>query len=171
LLASLVAHAAVYGGDHEAGGNYHVLLLEMAAAGAVALISAALIMGWSGARSVLNGSVLAARLNARLPGFIPLLTASVLCYATVECLEPHHADASPLATGLCLTAAAWVIATLCRWFCAVVAATMLRIAGAAFNPRTFIWFVAHPATPLSRQRLCAHRRFARPPPIGSFASA
>jgi hypothetical protein len=167
----LVAHAAVYGGEHTAGGTYHAVLLEMASAGAVALISVILMLGWSGARTALNGSVLAARLTSRLPGFVPLLTATLLCYATVELLEPHHADASPLGAGVCLTAAAWIVATLCRWFCAVVAATMLLIAGAAYSARTFTWFVSRIVTPNRRRTPSVHRRFARPPPTGSFAGA
>lgn len=171
LLASLIAHAAVYGGDHAAGGNYHLLLLEIAAAGALALTAAALLTGWSGARSAVNGSVLAARLTARLPGFVPLLTATVVCYATIEFLEPHHGDASFLGAGLCLTVASWIVATLCRWFCAVIAATMLLIAGSVFAARTFAWFVYRTAAPVPRRILCAHRRFARPPPTGSFAGA
>src|ERR1700758_3264861 len=98
----------------------------MALSGIVALIAAALLLGLSGARTAINGSVLAARLAARLPGFGSLLTSTVLSYATIESLEPHHADGSLLVAGICLMAAAWIIATLSRWFCTVVAATMLR---------------------------------------------
>lgn len=171
LLASLVAHAAAYGGDHAAGGNYHALLLEIAAAGAVGLISAGLFLGWSGARAALDGSVLAARLSARLPGFVPLLVATVLCYVTIERLEPHHADGSILVAAVCLLAAAWIVAAFCRWFCAAIAATLLLVAGVPFNERTLTWFVARTETPNRRRIVCAHRRFARPPPAGSFIGA
>jgi hypothetical protein len=171
LLASLLAHAALYGREHAAGGNYHGLVLELAAAGLVILISAGLLLGWSGARTALNGSVLAARLAARLPGFIPLLTSTALCYAGIESLETRHADASLLGAGICLTAAAWLVATLCRWFCSIIAATMLLVAGAAFCARTFTWFVARTTTPNRRRIVYTHRRFARPPPTGSFAGA
>lgn len=171
LLASLVAHAALYRGEHAAGGNYHVLLLEIAAAGGIGVLFAGLLLAWSGARRAVTGSVLSARIAARLPGFIPLLTATLLCYATIERLEPQHADASLLGAGVCLTAAACIVAALCRWFCAVLAQTMLLIASAAFSARTFVWCGSPAAAPSRRLTLCTHRRFARPPPTESIAGA
>lgn len=171
LLASLVAHTAVYGREHAAGGSYHGLLLEIAVSGVVALIAAALLLGLSGARTAVNGSVLAARLSVRLPGFASLVSSTVLSYAAIEALEPHHADASLFVAGTCLVAAAWLVATLSRWFCALVAATMLRIASAAFSTHTFTWFVSLRTTPNRRRVPFAYRRFARPPPAGSFAGA
>lgn len=171
LLASLVAHTAIYGREHMAGGNYHGLLLEMALSGAVALVAAALLLGLTGARTTLNGSVLAARLTARLPGFGSLLTSTVLCYVAIESLEPHHANGSLLGAGLCLAVVSWLVTGLSRRFCALVAATVLRIFRAAFSARTFSWFVSPLVTSNRRRVLCAHRRFARPPPAGSFAGA
>ena len=171
LLASLAAHAAVYGREHAVGGNQHALLLEIAAGALVALVSAALLLAWSGARMAMTGSVLSARLTCRLPGFVPLLGSTVLWYAGIERLEPQHADASLLSVGLSLVVAAWLVARLCRRLCAVLAKTILSIAAPPFNARTFAWFVSRTSAPLRRRILPSHRRFARPPPIGSFAGA
>jgi hypothetical protein len=171
LLASLLAHGALYGHEHEAGGGYHILLLETAVAGLVAFVSAIALFAWSGARSAVDGSVLSARLASRLPGFGPLAVSAALWFALTEALEPRHADASFAGTAICLTAAAWIIAALCRWFCALLAEAILAIVGTAFRPRSLSWLHVRDATPPRRRTLCTHRRFARPPPVGSLIGA
>ena len=68
LLASMLAHGGLYGGEHAMGGGYHAALVQMALAGAVGLFLFFGLLAASGKNAVVDGSVLAARLLERLPG-------------------------------------------------------------------------------------------------------
>jgi hypothetical protein len=167
----LIAHGALYGRDHSMGGNYHAFLIETAVAGLVVLLYASALLAWSGARTALTGSVLAARVAGRLPGFAALFASTLLWYAAAESVEPHHADASLLVAGLCLAAAAWIVTLLGRCVCALLAEAILAIFGAAFAPRIPAWYPSrYPLRPLRRMAR-SRRRFARPPPIGVVCRA
>ena len=71
LLASLVAHTALYGSSHEMGGAFHRELVTVALAALGGLLVAFGALAWTGSRHAADGSVLAARLTGRLPGLAP----------------------------------------------------------------------------------------------------
>jgi hypothetical protein len=165
LLASLVAHGGLYGGGHSMGGDYHALLIQLALAGGLSLAGFYGLLAWDGARAAVNGSVLAVRLAARLPGLGPLLASATVWYAAAELVEGHHAGISWIAAAVVL-AASWLIQRLSRFALTVLAGAIVAVFGSRFAPRTPSWarftLFARPVRPI----LWARRRFARPPPIG-----
>ena len=148
------------------GGGYHALLLQAALAGGVALLVFFGLLAASGTNAAVNGSVLAARLIERLPGFGSLCLAAAAWYGVAECLEPHHAAASLLAVPLSLAAASWLVALLGRGVVAILAGVVFAAWRAAFSPRTPVWFRPLHSPRPTRRILWTRRRFARPPPIG-----
>jgi len=166
LLASMLAHGGLYGREHAMGGGYHDALIQTALAGAVGLFLFFGLLAASGKDAVVNGSVLAARLTERLPGYGSLCIAAVAWYAVAECLEPHHAAASLLAVPLLLAAAAWLVQLLSRGVVAILAGALITAWRAAFSPRTAVWSARSHSLRPTRRILWARRRFARPPPIG-----
>jgi hypothetical protein len=170
LLASLAAHAALFGGDHAVGGPYHALLVQVAvvaAAGFVALFGA---VAWS-APGVADGSIVAARLRERLPGLAEVLTAAVAWYTVAEAIEPRHAAPSPLLTALALAAAAWLAHRLGRAVARTLAVAVLAILRASFAPRPPKWSRRPALRPFCRRTVLVRRRFARPPPIAAIVRA
>jgi hypothetical protein len=166
LLASILAHAGLYGGEHAMGGGYHALLLQAALAGGISLLVFFGLLAASGTNAAVNGSVLAARLIERLPGFGSLCLAAAAWYGVAEYLEPHHAAASLLAVPLSLAAAAWLIQLLSRAVVAILAGAVFAAWRAAFSPKTPVWFRRLHSPRPTRRILWTRRRFARPPPIG-----
>jgi hypothetical protein len=166
LLASMLAHGGLYGGEHAMGGGYHAALVQMALAGAVGLFLFFGLLAASGKNAVVDGSVLAARLLERLPGYGSLCIAAGAWYGVAECLEPQHAAASLLAVPLLLAAASWLVAVLTRGVVAVLAGALIAAWRAAFSPRTPVWFARSHSLRPTRRILWTRRRFARPPPIG-----
>jgi hypothetical protein len=165
LIASLVAHAAVFGGGHAMGGAYHSLFVELSAAAAVAMAGIAAVVIRSGARFAADGSILAARIGRLLPS-LPLLAASASgWYFLGEWVEPHHAAAPAVAIAAALTLASALLLTAARaaiaWIAdAVVAITRFGFAGRRPSAVARLTLVplTIPAAPTLR------RRFARPPP-------
>jgi len=166
LLASILAHGALYGGEHAMGGDYHALLLQAALAGGLGLLVFIGLLAASGANAAVNGSVLATRLMERLPGYGSLCIAAGAWYTAAECLEPHHAAASLLVVPLSLAAAAWLVQLLGRTVVAVLAGAVIAIWRLSFSPRTPAWFRRLQSPRPTRRILWTRRRFARPPPIG-----
>jgi hypothetical protein len=166
LLASMLAHSGLYGGEHVMGGGYHAALIQTALAGAVGLFLFFGLLAASGKNAVVDGSVLAARLIERLPGYGSLCIATVAWYAVAEYLEPHHAAPSLLAVPLSLAAASWLVSLLTRGVVAVLSGAVIAAWRTAFSPRTPVWFRRLHSPLLTRRVLWARRRFARPPPIG-----
>lgn len=167
LLASLIAHAALYGGGHSMGGDYHDVLIQLALAGGVSLVIFFGLMAWNGAKTAVNGSVLASRLGGRLPGFTALVTSATAWYAAAELVERGHRAPIPLlAVPIALAAAAWLLQRLSRIALSVLAGAIVAFARTNFAPRTppCARFTAR-TTPV-RPVLWVRRRFARPPPIG-----
>lgn len=165
LLASLAAHALLYGGEHAMGGAYHALLVQAALAGAVGLLGFLGALTWSESNGIADGSVLAVRLRERLPGIAGLLPATAFWYAAAEAIEPHHAAAAPIAVPLVLIAAAWLVLRLARGVVAALAGAAIAVQRAPFSPRTPSWQRRPRVRPVVRRTFWAHRRFARPPPI------
>jgi hypothetical protein len=148
------------------GGGYHALLLQAALAVGIGLLVFFGLLAASGANAAVDGSVLAARLIERLPGFGSLCLAAAVWYGVAECLEPQHAAASLLAVPLSLAAASWLVQLLSRSVVAVLAGAVLAAWRAAFAPRTPVWFRRLHSPRPTRRILWTRRRFARPPPIG-----
>lgn len=171
LLASLAAHAALYGRGHAMGGEYHTLLLEAALAGALSLLAFFGALAWGGSKHAADGSIVGTRLQARLPSAVALFSSALLWYAAAEAIEPHHSPARPLAAALALALAAWVLARLARAFVQVVAGAVIAVRRAHFSPRTFSWRRRSAQPPLIRRAPLARRRFARPPPIAVLTGA
>jgi hypothetical protein len=171
LLGSMLAHTAVYGGDHILAGGYHQLAIELCL-----LAGAGLVLGWAGLAwsslgRVADGSVLAARLGERLPPLFLVVASSGFWFALCELIEPHHAAVAPVAVAVCLLLAAWILQQLARTMLGALARIVIAIARSAFAPRTPTWAPRPMARPVLRRLLCARRRFARPPPIAALQRA
>lgn len=167
LLASLVAHSALYGGGHSMGGAYHAWFLDLAAAGCFGLLASIAALAWTGSRAAADGSVLAARLGERLPGCWAVFAATGLWFALGERIETRHADASLLAVVAVLALAAWAALTFARWCVRVLAGAVVAIARTAFAARLPQWLRRSLPAPIVLRSPLLRRRFARPPPVAN----
>lgn len=169
LLASLIAHSALFGGSHAMGGAYHGALLETAFAGCAGLLGFIAALAWLGASTAADGSVLARRLASVLPGLPALTLATTAWFVLGERLEPAHSAAPALVVLGALLLAAWLLHRMALAAVAVLARAVLTIVTSPFAARVPSWLrIAAPA-PLSRRSPVLRRRFARPPPV-AFAS-
>jgi hypothetical protein len=171
LLASLVAHAALYGGEHAVGGGYHALFVQAAVTGVLGLLVGFGALAWSGSSGTADGSILAARLSSRLPGGAAILASASLWFVVGEGVEPHHAGATPWLMVLSLTAASWIVRLLARALVACLARAVFAISRLTFSPRTPHWARRPRLQPIRHRILCTRRRFARPPPISATVRA
>ena len=171
LLASLAAHASLYGGEHTMGGAYHALILQAAVAATLSLtlIFGALALAESDGAAV--GSVLAARLRERLPTRAGILPATAVWYAAAEAVEPHHAGALPIAVLVALIVATWLVLRLAQALINALAGAVIAILRTPFTPRTPLWNRRPRSRPMLRRTHCVRRLFARPPPIATLARA
>lgn len=165
LVASLVAHAALYGGQHAIGGAYHEVLLQMAVAGALGFIALIGAVAWTQSGSATDGSVLAARLRERLPGVGSVIAAAAASYAVIEAIEPHHAGAPGIALLAALAAASYAALRLAHAITDAFARAAIAISRTFFAPRAPAWRRRPRARLIARRSFAARRRFARPPPI------
>jgi hypothetical protein len=153
------------------GGGYHGLLVQVAVACALSLVVGLGALAWSAAGATPDGSILAVRLNDRLPRFGALVAATALWFGIAEAIEPHHAAAAPLVILLALFAVTWIVRQIALFAVALVAHVVFAIARLAFSPRSPSW-TRRPRTSAPRRRIVAgRRRFARPPPIVSLHRA
>lgn len=165
LFASLVAHAALYGGQHGVGGAYHPLLMQLTLAAAIGFVASLGALAWLQSGSLTDGSVLAGRLRQRLPGVGSVIAAAASWYVGVEAIEPHHAHAPAIALLAALAAASYVTLHLARALAKVFAHATVAIFRTPFSPRAPAWR-RRPRGPLVPRALFLTRRlFARPPPI------
>ena len=164
LLASLAAHAALYGGSHAMGGSYHPLLLELALLGGATLLALFGSLAWTESSRASDGSILAARLRERLPGLVGTLTATALWFAAAEAVEPHHDTASPLAMLVALATAGWLVSWLSRTLVALLAGAVIAVRRHGFARRTPLWKRRFYTLVVVACIACARRLFARPPP-------
>jgi len=165
LLASLGAHTALYGGDHAIGGGYHALLVQVAVGGVLSLLVGLAALAWSASRLTGDGTILATRLNERLPGLAALGTAAAFWFGVAEAIEPHHAGAAPLAILLALAAVAWIVRQIAVFAVTLLARVVFAIARLAFSTRTPSWAPRQRRAAPRRPLFGTRRRFARPPPI------
>lgn len=170
LLASLAAHGASFGSQHQVGGAYHGLLALAATAVAVAGLFVVGALAWGGAGRTADGSILGARISSLLPRTFPVLCFAAAWFGLVEWTEGAHPGGSALAIGLSLAAASWLV-------CAIARAALRCIAHAVVAIRR-LRFASPRATTIvdASKRLYLYetpdrsRRFARPPPV-AFARA
>jgi hypothetical protein len=165
LLASLGAHAALFGDGHAVGGAYHALLLEGGLAAAVSLIAFFSALAWSESGLTADGSVVATRLRDGLPSLAAVFASAGAWYALAEAAEPQHAAAAPVFAIGVLALAAWLILRFARTIARAVGAAVFAIRGTVFAPRLPLRRCRPQLRPLPRRLLFARRRFARPPPI------
>jgi hypothetical protein len=165
LPVALLAHMGTYGNEHLMGGSQHNLLVEVglvlaAVSGVVALAAALLSPG-----SVQSGSVLAARVSAYLPTWLPLALCSLACFMAIERCESPVLTFDPLVP-------IWI--AVLSFFAYRGARAIVR----AFAALAVAWFAparaARPGlsnlrfaytAPLVASRGHVRRRFARPPPL------
>jgi hypothetical protein len=167
LLASLIAHTALYGGDHAMGGAYHEILIQFVSVGCGGFLVVLAALAWTGSGATADGSVLAARLTEKVPG-VPVLAASAgLWFALGERIEPRHADAGLAVTLVVVFAAAWSLLTLVRWGVRRLAGAVIAISRAPHAERSFLWIRHLQPAPIPRRSPLLRRRFARPPPIAN----
>ncbi len=165
LLASLIAHTASYGGNHELGGAYHSTLELLALVGAGAFAASLVAFAWLGARRHADGSILAAALRPLIPSGAPLAVSASLWFGLIESLEPEHLwHASLLAVALCLIAASLLVAFLASAVVRAVAAIVLAIAREPFVRRPVCYRRRFAHRSSARRAVFVYRRFARPPP-------
>ena len=109
LVCALAAHAALFGGEHAWGGAYHDALLQFTLAAVAGLIGAVGALLWSGARCAADGTVLAVRMRALLPGWAVVAASGAAWFTLGERLEPAHAGVPLAAVIVSLAAAAWLV--------------------------------------------------------------
>lgn len=165
LLASLAAHAALFGGEHTVGGSYHGMLVQVALTvvlGFGALLGA---LAWAQSGNSSDGSVLAVRLRERLPGFLGIIVSTAMWYVAIEAIEPHHAAAPAIALIAALAAVSYVVLRLARAIADTFARVVIAIFRSPFSPRTPAWQRRPRVRPIARLTIPTRRRFARPPPV------
>jgi hypothetical protein len=165
LLASLAAHAASYGGNHEAGGAYHTVLELLALAGVGGFLVSVTALAWLAVRRRADGSVLAATLRPLVPPVAGLAVSASLWFAAIESLEPAHLwHASLVLVAIFLIAASLLINLASRALVRAIAAIAIAIASAPFARRPVCYRRGFTHRSSARRTRFVYRRFARPPP-------
>lgn len=165
LVATLAAHGALYGGQHDAGGAYHALLMQISAAAALGFVALVGALAWTQSGSSSDGSILAARLRERLPSMASVLASAAMWYAGIEAIEPHHAGAAAIALLVILAAASYAVLRLAHAITDAFACAVMAVVRTLFSPRAPVWRRRPRGRLISRHSFLARRRFARPPPI------
>jgi len=164
LPAAVLAHMAVFGGAHEAGGRYHSLLVDGVSL-CVALLAIALgASAAASAKFTLDGSIVAARLRRFTPTFAALAVSAVGWYESIEALERAAILPSVLAVLAIVAAAAllFLIANALIGAVSHAAVAILRTPSPQDLARYCVRFNATPVIVRGPQAFA--RRFVRPPP-------
>ncbi len=165
LLASLLAHAAIYGGDHVAGGAYHSSLMVLALVGVGGFVVAIAVLAWFGARRRADGSILASALRPFVPPVAALVASSSVWFATIESLESEHSwNASLVTVALFLIAAGLLINMASRALVRAIAEIAVAIVRTPFARRPACYRRRFTHRSSARRVYFIYRRFARPPP-------
>ena len=170
LLASLFAHAALFGNDHAMGGAYSQTLAQTAIAGCAGLLAFLAALAWLGAKHAADGSVLVRRMATALPSLPAVVAAAGGWFVLGERIEPDHGAAPILLTVLALAAAAWVVRRLVEAVAGLLADAVIAVNSSLFAPRAPYWSRRAAPVPLLRRSPLLRRRFARPPPIASLGA-
>jgi hypothetical protein len=165
LVASLLAHLASYGGNHEAGGAYHRTLELLALGGVGVFVASVAALAWLGTRRQADGSILAAALRPLVPPAAALAFSASLWFAAIESLEPQHLwHASILVVALCLIVASLLVTLVARAIVRAIAAVVFAIAREPFLRRPCCYRRRFVHRSSARRAAFVYRRFARPPP-------
>jgi hypothetical protein len=165
LLASLAAHAALYGAEHAIGGAYHAVLLQITLAAALGFVMFVGALALTLSRNSTDGSVVAARLRERLPGVGSVIAAAAAWYVAVEAIETHHAGSPGIALFAALAASSYAALRLAHAITDAFARAAISISRTSFSPRAPAWRRRPRGRVIPRHSFLARRRFARPPPI------
>lgn len=163
LLASLIAHAAGFGGSHTEAGAYHELLSILAFAGAGGSLAAAICAAFGNCGRCAQGSILASRLCAWIPGAGAVALAGGVWFSFIESLEPAHGTASFIIIALAMLIAALTLRLIAVLTARVLATCAIAIARVATAPRT-VFFPRRYETPAIVTPHLARRIVTRPPP-------
>lgn len=172
LVAALVTHAVLFGGEHVWGGAYHSALLELTLAAVTSLTAATAAFLWSGAHCAADGTVLASRLRAMLPGWAAIAASGAGWFALGECLESAHAGVPLLAVAVMLALVAWMLRRFASVALRALAEFVFIIASAVAvsHRQNFVW---RPSTTslrgFAQDEKLWRRRFTRPPPVSANA--
>ena len=163
LLASLVAHAAGFGGSHTEAGAYHELLSTLAFAGSGAALVAAICAAFGNIGTCAQGTILATRLCTWIPSAGAVALAGGLWFAFIESLEPAHGPASFIIIALAMLVAALALRGLAVLSARVLATCVIAIARIATAPR-IVFFARRYSAPAIVTPHVARRIVTRPPP-------
>lgn len=165
LPAALLGHTVAYGGSHSVGGSFHGVLVGLTVAAAAAMLFGAACLAWTGAGRILQGSVLAARIEEYLPGWTASTIAAGLWFTLAEHVEPRHDALSPLILIAALALSAWILLLLAHFVLSLLAAIAIAVRAAVhvtFTPSPRLHLSA---APRAHYLLRAVRHYARPPPF------
>jgi hypothetical protein len=170
LVASLVAHALVYGDGHVQGGAYHDAFQGAAIGTGSAFVGFLIYLAFFRFGRCVQGSVVAARMRPLLPSPLVLTAAATIWFAVGESLEPAHAQAPLLLTAgtLALTALLTFSAALAA--IEAIAAVAVAVLRQAFAQRRPLWARRPRSLTFVRRAAIVRRRFARPPPGAMLTS-
>jgi hypothetical protein len=171
LVASLLAHTAIFGRGHIMGAAYHQVLLGLAGLALTALVGSAVSLAWSAAGRISAGSVLAVRLRSVLPRWPMLCFATAAWLLSIEAVEPRH-DPAPIALLLAaiVLASLLVLATV-RALLSILASIAIAVRSTKFADRAPSWPARFVSTPRARRLHRARRLYARPPPDPAVTGA
>jgi hypothetical protein len=170
LPAALIAHGALFGGQHAVGGAYHGVLVQATSTVALAFVALLWTCAWALSRNFSDGRVLAGRLRERLPSVGSVVASAAVWYLGIEALEPHHLSAPALAVFLGLAIASCFVLGLARAMADAFAHLAVTLARGSFSPRVPAWRRIPREPAVARRAHLARRRYARPPPIASTFS-
>ena len=159
LPIALLAHALVFGGEHAAGGALSTAALAAAALGLLFVVALH-------SRSLVQGSILAARLRNQLPSFATLAASGSLSFAGLEMCERAH-TAPILAIIVALIAACYLVraavAAVAKSIAhvAIVLAAGLHVPALSEAHARVQTYAPHFARSFAHTR----RLFSRPPPV------
>lgn len=164
LPAAVLAHMAIFGGAHTAGGRFHTLVLDGVSLCAALLAIALGASAAASAKFTLDGTIVATRLRRFMPSLVALGTSTAFWYEAIESLE--RASLIPPAFALLAIVAAaallFVLADALIGAVAHAAVAILRSPSPQELARHYFRINAAPATVRGPQLFT--RRFVRPPP-------
>jgi len=163
LPAAVLAHSLSFGSGHTLGGSAHLLVFEATLAAACASMSALLFATIYFAAGRRNGSIVATRMAAYLPGAAGIALAAGGWFGLIERAEPGH-GLSLIVAGAAILLSAFVLRSALASLVRFVAALTVAICPPQFANRAA--FVRLQPVRVSGTTLCpvVTTRLSRPPP-------
>lgn len=171
LLASLAAHALAFGQGHTEGGAYHGFLMNLALCGAGTGLCAAMLAAFGRAPTCAQGSILACRLAAFVPGVRVVAASGLAWFAAIESFEPAHAGVSLLVVAAGMLLAALALRHLALFVLRLLAQLALSTARPGFAMRAPFVLRRAVAPAFVPARIFAPHHVTRPPPALSLLPA